>query len=547
VVAAVDWGDVPTWFASGSSLLALLFAAAAVIAARRTFRIELERDQVNAAARAAQDAYFRRGQASRVSTWWGTTDSGSWGAFVRNASDAPVYQAHLTVVNRRDDTRTAKLDLAVIPPASHPVCHTVPIQATAEELDDLRVTLTFTDATGVRWMRDEYGRLTEFGNELRVWFHGRIGSVLEQFASDFRRAYGVRLGFDTAVFGELQDRFVRAVTARDRGPAAPDMLFAPHDWIGGLAADGAIQPIIISAEDRAYFGDQALAAMSHGGRLYGLPVRLETVVLYRNPELVPDPPATMEELLAAGTALRDAGRVRVPLALPVGPNGDPFYLHPLFTSAGGRIFGDLPDGGWDLTDVRVAEPASVRAFERIRVLGEQGSGALRRTVDLQQAYRLFLDRDAPFLVATFWGADRARQERVPFAVSPVPPFRDGRPPQLMLSVSGFVFAARSPNHALALDLVADFLTRPDVTETLAETMAAIPAAQHFSPGDPVLVALAGECAKARPMPAVPQMRAIWGHLGRAQVQLIGGAEVAQVTSQLARELAAVAAGEWNHG
>ena len=56
------WGDIPTWVSASGSVFALGFAAVAVVVTHRTYRIESERDRVNAEARAAQESSARRAQ-----------------------------------------------------------------------------------------------------------------------------------------------------------------------------------------------------------------------------------------------------------------------------------------------------------------------------------------------------------------------------------------------------------------------------------------------------------------------------------------------------
>ena len=61
---AAGWSDVPSWLQGFGSILALGFAAVAVVVTRRTYQIESDRDQANAEARAVQEAFARRAQAS---------------------------------------------------------------------------------------------------------------------------------------------------------------------------------------------------------------------------------------------------------------------------------------------------------------------------------------------------------------------------------------------------------------------------------------------------------------------------------------------------
>jgi arabinogalactan oligomer / maltooligosaccharide transport system substrate-binding protein len=173
-----DWGDVPTWISAVVTLLALAFAAVAAVAARRTYMIESERDRINAQARQAQDAYLRRAQAALMSAWWSDADSG---AYVRNASDSPAYQAFLTVYNDTSHS-VAKLDLPVVPPSDHAIMHQVEL---GQIVIGYRVSLTFTDSSGVRWERDRYGHLIELDPRVVIRTSSEVASVLSALPPTF--------------------------------------------------------------------------------------------------------------------------------------------------------------------------------------------------------------------------------------------------------------------------------------------------------------------------------------------------------------------------
>ena len=201
---AVQWGDVAGWLQGFGSLFALGFAAAAVVVTRRTYRIESERDGVNAEAREAQAAFTRRAQAALVSAWWGSDRRGTWGAFVRNASETPVYQAYLTVVGADDRSDGHKSHYLVVPPGE---AHFTPIDSDAAAPAARRVKLSFTDAAGVRWLRNQYGRLTELQPTLCIKVDPPRAKVFSQFQDGFLAAYGVNVEFHTNAPGHPQRRF----------------------------------------------------------------------------------------------------------------------------------------------------------------------------------------------------------------------------------------------------------------------------------------------------------------------------------------------------
>ncbi|WP_199443305.1 sugar ABC transporter substrate-binding protein [Umezawaea beigongshangensis] len=294
--------------------------------------------------------------------------------------------------------------------------------------------LSFTDAAGVRWLRNQYGRLTELAPELHIKTDFEGVTALSRFEDEFLAAYGVTVTFETKNGYYPQERFVTDV--REEGRA--DALVCPHDWLGDLIERDVIEPTILTSAHQSAFPAWVLSALTVDGELYGLPSNVDTVALIRNTRLAPEPPRTFEELVSTGEELRRSGLVTHALALRTGEQGDPFQIWPLFESAGGRLFGRTPDGRWDPTSVRLAEPRSVAAFERLRTLGEAGAGFLRRSVGRTEAIELFTSERCPYLVTTSDALKQVRAAGLPVAVSAVPPFDDGEPASGLTLVRGLV-------------------------------------------------------------------------------------------------------------
>ena len=63
------------------------------------------------------------------------------------------------------------------------------------------------------------------------------------------------------------------------------------------------------------------------------------------------PTLTWQQLVAAG-------QVSEVLAYPVSNTGNPYFIHPLYTSGGGYVFGEDPNGGYDPADLGVGSPGS---------------------------------------------------------------------------------------------------------------------------------------------------------------------------------------------
>jgi arabinogalactan oligomer / maltooligosaccharide transport system substrate-binding protein len=554
--ASTNWGDVPSWINSIATILALLFAALAVVAGQRVYRIESERDRVAAEAREQQAAFLRRTQAALVSAWWGWQPAdpggqraGRWGAFVRNASETPVYQASLTMLDIHDPDVSERFDLAIVPPGTEPVFYPSGLNGASGDGDrpagagwpvqdgqhavDYRVEVAFTDSTGVRWIRDQQGRLSELRPEVLIWADERRAAALRRHAADFLTAHGVKLRFRTDRIETLRQELISPA-----GPdEMPDAVVGPHDWIGDLVRHGVIEPLALSHRRRAGFVPMAVEAMTYQNELYGVPYALDSAVLLRNTDLVPEAPTTFEEMLSDGERLRAAGRADETFVMQVGPDGDPYYMYPVLVAAGGWLFGRDHEGRLDTGVTGLHTPETLAAFERFRGLGAQGAGALRRDIDRERATDLFAAGRTPYLICASRVVSDARRAKLPFAVGPVPPFAGLPAVRPFVSVHGFFLTRRGRNKTIAQDLAAHYLTRTDVSLALYETQPRPPALRaaldQILERDPVMAAFYRECQAGDLMPSMPQMSDVWHLLARAEVELVTGAPAEPVVRRLA--------------
>jgi len=217
------------------------------------------------------------------------------------------------------------------------------------------------------------------GVSLTIWADDKYSRAIKESAARWGEENDVRVSVQ-AVAKDLQSVFVTAAKAGK----GTDLVMGAHDWIGNLVQNGTIDPLQLTDDTRAAYNELAIKGVTFNGQVYGVPYAIENVVLFRNTELVPEAPKTMEELVATGKRLKSSGKaseiMALPVGLPVGPNGDPYHIYPLYTSAGGYMFGTGPEGEYDPKDLGIAKPEAAKAFEKIAQLGEKGEGALKRSI-----------------------------------------------------------------------------------------------------------------------------------------------------------------------
>lgn len=366
------------------------------------------------------------------------------------------------------------------------------------------------------------------GGELLIWIGTGPG---EQPITELGQAFGEENGINVTVEvrpgDKLQTDFVTAAQAGD----APDVVMGAHDWIGNLVQNGTIDPIQIPESVSSTLQPLAIDAVTFDGQTYGMPYTMNNIVLFRNTDLAPEAPATVEEMVATGKQAVQSGDAKEPLAWPVSDTGNPYFINPLYTSGGGYVFGQTDDGSFDPSDLGVGKPGSVEAYEKIGALGEEGQGVLKRSVNTDNAIALFTAGETPFLVEGPWQLTTIDDSKVNYEVSPVPGFEGMDPASPFITVDAAYVASGSENKTIAQEFVTNYWSRADVGAQLFEATKNVPAnvdtLSQIEADNPAVAAVAAAGAEnGQIMPSIPEMAAVWDPLGKAEAAVIGGADPA---------------------
>jgi arabinogalactan oligomer/maltooligosaccharide transport system substrate-binding protein len=375
------------------------------------------------------------------------------------------------------------------------------------------------------------------GGTLVIWADDKRTAALKPFAEKFGQANGVTVEVQAVANDVLQSNFV---TASQQG-SGPDIVVGAHDWIGNLVQNGAIDPIQLSAGQRDAYHPTALKAVTFGGQVYGVPYAMENLALIRNTELAPQAPSTIEELVATGKRLKADRKVSEVLCLQVGQNGDAYHIYPLYSSAGGTLFGTTPTGDYDPKVLGVGTPDSIAAFKKIAALGEKGEGVLKRSITAENSISLFTDRKCAFLVSGPWATTDIKKAGLAYDVTPVPGFAGAGPARPFVGVQAFYVAAKGQNKAVAQEFVANYVSTPDLAVALYQADPRPPALtaalDQVRGADPDLAKFLDAGRDGAVLPAIPAMAAVWDPFGKAEAAIIGGADPAATITSAGRTIA----------
>ena len=373
------------------------------------------------------------------------------------------------------------------------------------------------------------------GVSLTIWADDKYSRAIKESATRWGERNDVQVNVQ-AVSKDLQTVFV---TASQAGKG-PDLVMGAHDWIGNLVQNGTIDPLQLTDDTVAAFDPLAIKGVTYNGQIYGIPYALENVVLFRNTDLVPEAPRSMEELVAKGKELKAAGKVSEIMALPVGPNGDAYHMYPIYTSAGGYLFGRTGEGDYDPKDLGLAKPEAARAFEKIRELGEKGDGALKRSIAGENVTSIFTGKKSAFLLSGPWQIPDIQKSGVKYAISPIPGFQGGKQARPFVGVQAMYVASKGRFKSLAQEFATNYFIQPEVALSLYNADKRPPplkaAFAEVSKSDPDMAKILAAGKDGDIMPAIPEMATVWDPLGKAESATVGGAPAGSTVAAAAKAI-----------
>jgi len=350
--------------------------------------------------------------------------------------------------------------------------------------------------------------------KLLVWINGdKAYNGLQKVGNAFEKASGVKVVVEHPV--DPTDKFQQAAGAGK----GPDIFCWPHDRVGEWAKAGLLTALRPSARLKAEVEDQAWAALSYRGRIWGYPIAIETTGLIYNKALVPTPPATWDELIALDRKLAERGKHAV-----LWDYNKSFFTWPMLAGAGGVIFGHDAQGDFDAKKVDVNNAgalAGAQMLERLIKDGHMPKGA--RYAEMESA---FARGEVAMMISGPWAWDNAKKAKVDFGVAPIPAVVAGKPSKSFVGVLGCMIAAPSKNKDLAKEFIENHLMRPEALKVLdADVPIGVPANKAFYAElsvNPLIKASMTNARNGAPIPNIPEVGRFWTAMDAALEAITNG-------------------------
>lgn len=333
---------------------------------------------------------------------------------------------------------------------------------------------------------------------LLVWINGDKGyNGLQKVGDAFAREAGV----DVVVQHPegAPDKFTAAAAAGK----GPDVFCWPHDRVGEWAKSGLIVPVRPAKRLRERIDESAWKAFTYKGQVWGYPIAIEAVGLVYNKALVPQPPATFDEVIALDRQLKARG-----IGAILWDYNKSFFTWPLLAGPGGYVFGRNAAGELDGTQVGVNQPGAVAGAEMLDRLikdGHMPKGA--RYAEMEAA---FARGQVAMMITGPWAWDNAKKAGIDFGVAPVPAVVPGKPSKPFVGVLGCMVSSASRIKDVAREFVENHLLKVESLKTVsADVPLGTPADKAYfreMSGDPHIAATMANALAGEPIPNIPEMQ-----------------------------------------
>ncbi|MCL5997219.1 MAG: extracellular solute-binding protein [Chloroflexi bacterium] len=176
---------------------------------------------------------------------------------------------------------------------------------------------------------------------LKVWADTAFVPAMQKMSEGFTQKYGVQIDFNPMGFGDILNQFQQA------GPAGegPDLIDMNVDWLDPLSRAGLLAPIDYG-DKLDKIDPRAVTGWSLAGKMYALPLAMESYGMYRNPDLLDQPLKNWNDLEAVVDDLKEKD-----VEFPILFENQSYVDYGLITAFGGYLFGTNADGSYNNQDV----------------------------------------------------------------------------------------------------------------------------------------------------------------------------------------------------
>lgn len=341
---------------------------------------------------------------------------------------------------------------------------------------------------------------------LVVWINGDKGyNGLAEVGKKFTAATGVEVKVEHPE--SATDKFQTAAAAGK----GPDVFLWAHDRLGEWQAAGLVAEVKPGAAVKSAIEQKGWDAFTIGGKTWGYPVAFEAVGLLYNKALVPEPPATWEEIPALHKKLQKDGKSAI-----LWDYKNTYFTYGLLAAKGGYAFKRLDDGSYDANDIGVNNDGAVAGLETLVKMIDDGIMAKGAGYGEMEAG--MAAGEIAMIINGPWGWANIEKANIDYGVAPLPTL-GGQPSSPFVGVLGAMVNQASKNKEVAVEFIENYLLAPENLELIDnDKKIGVPAVKAFYAklsGDAKIAATMENVKAGTLMPNNPEMGKFWDAMGPA--------------------------------
>ena len=343
-------------------------------------------------------------------------------------------------------------------------------------------------------------------NELTVYVDNGYKAYMEEAAKAFEKESGTKVTIKTGdALGGLDK-----LSLDNQSGKAPDVMMAPYDRVGGLGNDGQLAEVTLNKDSKTDKTTESL--VTNGGKVYGAPAVIETLVLYYNKDLIQEAPKTFGELeeLAKDSKYDFAGEAGKNTAF-LADWTNFYYAYGLLSGNGGYVFGK---DGTDPKDIGLNNQGAIDGIEYAKTWYAKWPKGLQDTQGAANFIQTqFQEGKTAAIIDGPWKAASLKEAKVNYGVATIPPLPNGKAYSAFGGGKAWVIPAGA-NHPEAAQKFVNFLTSTDQQKALYDKTNEVPAnteAREYAVGknDELTAAVVKQFENAQPMPNISEMSTVW--------------------------------------
>lgn len=274
------------------------------------------------------------------------------------------------------------------------------------------------------------------GKNLIVWSHLTDAEVAE--VDKIAQEWAKQTGNTVKVQADKSD--FQAYLQAANSSKGPDIMFGiAHDNLGTFHKAELLTEVPDGTINKSDYVPMSLDAVSYDGKMFGIPLSMETYALFYNTDMLKAAPATMDELI------EDAKKVGFNVSL-----NEAYYSYAFIAANGGYVFKEN-NGSLDPNDIGLGNDGAIKGYQMLQDFVKKYK-FMPATIKGDDCKANFQKKKVGLYISGPWDVKGFKDAGVNFKVAPLPT-SNGQPTPSFVGVQAAFVNSKSKQQDAAWDLM----------------------------------------------------------------------------------------------